>query len=160
MSNPARPHFFTLKIVIFVKISVEYKYKDFNLEIFKKILKEFVFQQKRLNHWRFKIFKEFPLQCQKLPQQRAVQGYFLYKCNNHIEHGVGGHTGLWSDASPRRGLCQSFMLEYAHRCRTSTVIIVPINFWQNSDPFKKKEHFSSSKIDRVRAFFINISNFQ
>ena len=43
---------------------------------------------------------------------------------------------------------------------------VPINFWRNSDPFKKKEHFSSSKIDRVRAFFckslkfwlVNLSN--
>ena len=42
---------------------------------------------------------------------------------------------------------------------TSTLIMVPINFWRNSDPFKK-EHFSSSKIYWVRAFFVNLSNFQ
>jgi len=30
--------------------------------------------------------------------------------------------------------------------------MVPINFWRNSDLFKKKERFSSSKIDKVRAF--------
>ena len=60
----------------------------------------------------------------------------------------------------RRGLCQCLMPDYARRCRTSTLIMVPINFWRNSDPFKKKEHFSSSKNDRVRAFFANLSNFQ
>ena len=37
-------------------------------------------------------------------------------------------------------------------CSNSTLIMVPINFWRNSDLFKKKEHFSSSKIDKVRAF--------
>ena len=26
------------------------------------------------------------------------------------------------------------------RCRTSTLIMVPINVWRNSDPFEKKEH--------------------
>ena len=44
--------------------------------------------------------------------------------------------------------------------RTSTLIMIPINLWQDSDPFKKKEHFSSSKIDRVRAFLTNLSKFQ
>ena len=38
--------------------------------------------------------------------------------------------------------------------------MVPINFWRNSDPFKKEEHFSTSKIDRVRAFVGYLSNFQ
>ena len=33
------------------------------------------------------------------------------------------------------------MPNYAHRCRTSTLIIVPINFWRNSDPFKKRTFF-------------------
>ena len=33
-----------------------------------------------------------------------------------------------------------------------TLIMVPINFWRNSDLFKKKKRFSSSKIDKVRAF--------
>ena len=72
----------------------------------------------------------------------------------------GGHTGLWCDTSPRRGLCHCLMPDYALRCRTSTMIMVPINFWRNSDPFKKEEHFSSSKMDRVRAFLINLSKFQ
>ena len=45
-------------------------------------------------------------------------------------------TGLWCDTSPHRGLCQRLILDYAHRYRTSTLIMVPINFWQNSDPFK------------------------
>ena len=31
-------------------------------------------------------------------------------------------------------------------------MMAPINFWRNSDLFKKKEHFSSSKTDEVRAF--------
>ena len=35
--------------------------------------------------------------------------------------------------------------------------MVPINFWRNYDPFKIKEHFSCSKIDQVRAFFVNPS---
>ena len=48
---------------------------------------------------------------------------------------------------------------WGRRCLTSTLIMVPINFWQNSDPFKKREHFSSSKIDRVRAFLLNPSKF-
>ena len=43
---------------------------------------------------------------------------------------------------------------------TLLLIIVPISFWQDSDPFKKKEHFSGSKIDGIRAFFINILKFQ
>ena len=29
--------------------------------------------------------------------------------------------------------------------------MVPISFWRNSDPFKKNEHVSSSKIDKARA---------
>ena len=44
------------------------------------------------------------------------------------------------------------MPHYGRWCRISTLIMVPINFWQNSDLFKKKEHFFSSKIDKVRAF--------
>ena len=45
---------------------------------------------------------------------------------------------------------QFLMPEYTHRCRT-ILIMVPINYWRNSDPFKKK-HFCSSNIDLVRAF--------
>ena len=76
---------------------------------------------------------------------------------------------LWSPAPPpwalmwhfaRRGLYHCLMPDYTHRCRTSTLIMVPINFWRNSDLFKKKEHFSSSKIDRVRVFLVNLSNFR
>ena len=41
-------------------------------------------------------------------------------------------------------------------CRTMHVgagLMVPINFWRNSDPLKKKENFSSSKIYWVKEHF-------
>ena len=76
----------------------------------------------------------------------------------HVWRG-GAHWALMWHLN-RSDLCQCLMPDYAQRCRTSTLIMVPINFWRNSDPFKKKEHFSSSKIDQVRAFFVNPSNFQ
>ena len=65
-------------------------------------------------------------------------------------HG-GGHTGLWGDTSPRRGLCHCLKPDYAHKCRTSTLIMVPINYWQNSDPFKKK-HFLAQKFTKLEHF--------
>ena len=37
-----------------------------------------------------------------------------------------------------RGLYHCLMPDYVWRCQTSTLIMVPIIFWQNSDPFKKK----------------------
>ena len=57
----------------------------------------------------------------------------------------------------RSGLYHCLMPYYAQRCQTSTLIMVPINFWRNSDPFKRKQHFSSSKIDRV--FDKSLKNF-
>ena len=45
------------------------------------------------------------------------------------------HTGLWCDTSTCRGLCHCLLPDYAQRCQTSTLIMVPIKFWQNSDPF-------------------------
>ena len=51
----------------------------------------------------------------------------------------------------------SLMSDYALGFRTSYLIIVPIEFWRNSDLFKKKEHFSSSKIDKMRTFRKKIS---
>ena len=71
---------------------------------------------------------------------------YLQSC--HIStHIVGrGHSGLWFDTS-QIWMCLYLMLHYGHgRCIT-TLIMVPINFWQNSDLFKKKEHFSSSNIE-------------
>ena len=38
-----------------------------------------------------------------------------------------------------------------HFCRGSSLITLPIKFLRISDLFKKKENFSSSNIDRVRA---------
>ena len=70
------------------------------------------------------------------------------------------HTNTLGPDVTLRVLHQCLMPSYACRFRTSTLIMVPINFWRDSDPFKKKEHFSSSKIDRVRAFLINLSKFQ
>ena len=40
-----------------------------------------------------------------------------------------------------RGLYRFLMPDYSHRCRTSTLIMIPINFWWNSDPFKKRTFF-------------------
>ena len=51
----------------------------------------------------------------------------------------GEHTGLLCDTLPRRGLFQCLMLDYACRGRLSTLIMVPINFGQNSNPFKKQK---------------------
>ena len=50
-----------------------------------------------------------------------------------------------------RCLCQCFMPDYAWRCRTSTLIMVPINFWRNSDTFKKK-HFLAQKLNKLEHF--------
>ena len=52
------------------------------------------------------------------------------------------------------------MPDYAGRCRISTLIIVRISFWRNYEPFKKHTHFSNSKNDQARAFFVNFSYFQ
>ena len=49
-------------------------------------------------------------------------------------------------------MCLYLMLHYGHgRCIT-TLIMVPINFWQNSDLFKTKVHFSCLKMDKVKSF--------
>ena len=39
------------------------------------------------------------------------------------------------------------------------LMTAPIFFWRNSDLFLKKEHFSSSKIEEIRAFSIKLSEF-
>ena len=64
----------------------------------------------------------------------------------------GGHTGLWCDTSPRKGLCHCLMPDYTRRCRTSPLIMVPINFWRNSDPFKKKNIFLAQKLTKLEHF--------
>ena len=61
------------------------------------------------------------------------------------------HSGLWCDTSWKL-VCLYPMPHYARGCRISTLIMVAINFWRNSDLSKKKESFSCSKIDKVRAF--------
>ena len=38
----------------------------------------------------------------------------------------------------RKSLYQYLMPDYARRCQTSTLILVAINFWRNSDQIKKK----------------------
>ena len=71
-----------------------------------------------------------------------------------------GHTRLWCDTS-LIGAFINFWCQTMHkRCHTSTLIMVQINFWLNSDPFKKREISYSSEIDRVRVFFVNFSYFQ
>ena len=65
---------------------------------------------------------------------------FLLPPDITILWGVRGGT-LRSDVT--LNLVGVFVIDYACQCRTSTLIMVPINFWRNSDPFKKEEHFSS-----------------
>ena len=62
------------------------------------------------------------------------------------------HSRLWWN-TPSKLVCLHPIAHYACWCRISHLIMVPIKFWRNSDPFKKKEHFCSSKIDWVRAYF-------
>ena len=60
---------------------------------------------------------------------------------------VGSDMTLW-----QIWICLYPMPHCGCVCSNSTLIMVPINFWRNSDLFKKKEHLSSSKIDNFRAF--------
>ena len=48
--------------------------------------------------------------------------------------------------TPCSGLDQCLKQDYLIRCRAGTLIMVPINFWCNFDPFKKIEQVSSSKV--------------
>ena len=59
-----------------------------------------------------------------------------------------------------RCIFRFFLLDNAYRCRTSATIMVPNNFCQNSDPLEERIFFSISKIDWVRAFFVNFWNVQ
>ena len=55
-----------------------------------------------------------------------------------LKHSDLSHPGLWCDTSPRRGVYQCLMQDYACRCRTRALIMVPINFWQHSDQIKHR----------------------
>ena len=44
-------------------------------------------------------------------------------------------------------------------CSNSTLIMVPINFWRNSDLFKKKNIFQAQKLAKLEHFKGNLSNF-
>ena len=69
---------------------------------------------------------------------------------NRIVKGGGAHWALmWHLA--RRGVSWFLISEYALWFPTSPLMMVPINFWWNSDLVKKR-HFSSPKTDEVRAF--------
>ena len=54
--------------------------------------------------------------------------------------------------------CSPLKPDLAPGGRTRSMIIVPIEFWQNSVLFKKRT-FSRPKIDKIRAFFRNLSKF-
>ena len=51
-----------------------------------------------------------------------------------------------------RGLYQCLIPDYAQRCRTSTLMMVPINFWRNSDPFEKEEVFLAQRLKELEHF--------
>ena len=69
----------------------------------------------------------------------------------------GGYSGIWCDTSWKL-VCLYLMPHYARGCHISTLIIVPINFWQNSDLLKKKK--LAQKMTKLEHFLINLSNFQ
>ena len=71
---------------------------------------------------------------------------------------VGGHSGLWCDTSSK-WVCLYPMPHYGRGCRISTLIMVPINFWRNSDLFKKKNIFLAQKLTILELFKENLWNF-
>ena len=102
------------------------------------------------------IFEIFFHKCQ-MPNEATLQFLFQFlggRVPVNLNHGLRGGGSLGSDVTLRLlgPLNQSLMLDYAHRCQTCTLIMVTINFWRNSE--------SSSKINRVGPFIIDISNFQ
>ena len=69
--------------------------------------------------------------------QNSNNNYFFY-FNKPSFPWVGPPHWVLMWHLARRGLYQCSMPDYASMCQTSTMIMVPINLWQNSDPFKKK----------------------
>ena len=59
---------------------------------------------------------------------------------------LASHSWLWCDTSSKL-VCDALW----PWCHIIPLIMVPINFWQNFD-LLEKEHFFSSKIDKVRKF--------
>ena len=51
------------------------------------------------------------------------------------------------------------MLHYGRGCHISTIIMVPINFWQNSDLFEKKNVFLAQKLPKLDHFKEILSEF-
>ena len=68
---------------------------------------------------------------------------------------VPPHSGLWCDTSSK-WVCLFPMPHYSRRCRISTLIMVPINFWRNSDLFKKKNIFLAQKLIKLEHFKENL----
>ena len=67
----------------------------------------------------------------------------------------GGHSGLLCDTSWKLG-CLYPMPHYAIGCRISSLIMVPINFWRNSDLFKKKKVFLAQILTEIEHFKENL----
>ena len=66
-----------------------------------------------------------------------------------LEGEGGAHwTLMWHLAC--RGLYHCLMPDYARRCRTSALIMVPVNFWRNSDPLKIKH--IAQKLTKLKHF--------
>ena len=58
------------------------------------------------------------------------------------------HLLGWGGGVARQGAFSNSFC--ALRCNASFLVMLPMDFWRNSDLFEKKEHFSSSKTDKVR----------
>ena len=72
---------------------------------------------------------------------------------DNVQHKISdvaafGQTGYWGGGVARQGAFSNSFC--ALRCNASFLVMLPFDFWRNSDLFEKKEHFSSSKTDKVR----------
>ena len=84
---------------------------------------------------------------------------FILSSHSILFWGVGVHWVLmWLLTC--RGLYKCLMPDYACRCQTNTLIMVPINFWRNYDTFIKKEIFLDQKLTELEHFLKISKNFK
>ena len=104
---------------------------------------------KHINHWL--VAFQNKNSTWSVSSNQPLKAYMKKTSDNladKISKGGFAHTHwvlMWH--LTRRGLYNCFMPDYARRCRISPLIMVPINFWQTSDPFKKRKNiFLSQKL--------------
>ena len=69
------------------------------------------------------------------------------------------HIWRWSDTSPCKGVSFFLMPSHSHRDLCKILMMVQINFWSNSVPFKKKNIVLAQKLTKLDHFEINYVTF-